>query len=175
MDTSQLESLIGPPVRRAMTLVEVVAATMIVGLMAVVTLAALGAAARTGQSAGNRAIGYALASDLMAEIIAAPYSDPDDTPVFGPEGAESDGPRNQFDDVDDYNGWDSQPPQYADGTTIPDRDGWRRQVTVELVRPSQLTQLTTGAADEGAKRVHVVVSYDGQTSAEQFFVRTDDD
>jgi Tfp pilus assembly protein PilV len=161
------------PARRALTLVEVVAATMIVGLMAIVTLGALGAATQSGQSAGNRAIGQTLASELMAEIIAAPYSDPDDDPVFGPEGAETAGPRNRFDDVDDYNGWNSGPPQYPDGTPLADRGDWRRQVTVELVQPDLPTQLTAGAADEGAKRVHVVVTYCNQVVAEQYFIRTD--
>jgi hypothetical protein len=148
---------------------------MIVGLMAIAALGALGAATKSGQSAGNRAIGQTLASDLMAEIIAAAYSDPDDDPVFGPEGAEATGPRNRFDDVDDYNGWLDEPVEYPDGAPIPNRDDWQRQVTVELVRPNLPSQLTPGATDEGAKRVHVVVSHQGNVVAEQYVVRTDTD
>jgi hypothetical protein len=159
--------------RRALTLVEVVASTMIVGLMAIAALGALGAAARSGQSAGNRAIGHTLASDLTAEIIAAAYSDPDDTPVFGPEGEEAAGPRDRFDDVDDYDSLLDDPLEYRDGTLIQNRDDWQRQVTVELVRPDSPTELTPGAADQGAKRVHVIVKHGDQVVAEQYSIRTD--
>ena len=60
--------------RPALTLLEVVFATMIVAVMTVVALEALGAATRSGMSTGNRAIALGLADDLMAEILSTPYS-----------------------------------------------------------------------------------------------------
>ena len=119
------------------------------------------------------AIGQSLASDLVAEIIATAYEDPNDDPGFGPEGVEGAGPRSGFDDVDDYNGWSSQPPKYRDGTTIPNREDWRRQVTVQFVQPNSPNLPTVGSADEAPSESTVVVQYHDQDIAEQSVIRTD--
>ena len=161
--------------RRALTLVEVVASTMIVGMMAVLALGSLGAAVRSGQSAGDQAIAQSLASDMLAEIVETAYSDPDEDPDFGPEAAEDSGTRSDFDDVDDYDGWSSQPPQYRDGTDIPNREDWRRLVTVEFVQPNSPNLPTVGSADMGAKRITVTVQYQDEDVVEQSVVRTDTD
>jgi len=164
-----------PPIntttRRGLSLIEVVASTMIVGLMAVAALNSLGAATRSSESIGNRAVALGLADELMSEILPAAYSDATQTPVFGRESGEPSGPRAAFDDVDDYHGWDQSPPQYRDGTTMPDRADWRHRVEVSFVVPNNPTQ--TSASDQGAKRIQVVVEYRGQILAEQVAVRTD--
>src|SRR5262245_60602247 len=89
--------------RCALTLVEVVASTMIVSMLAVATLNSLGAATRSADAIGNRAIAAGLADELISEIVQKPYSDPDGSAVFGTESGESSTPRSAFDDVDDYN------------------------------------------------------------------------
>jgi type II secretory pathway pseudopilin PulG len=155
--------------RDALTLIEVVASTMIVGLMAVAALNTLGAATRSADSLGNRAVAAGLADELMSEILQTAYSDPNSSPVFGPEGSESNGPRSAFDDVDDYDGWNKSPPQYRDGATIPNRTGWRQMVTVTRVVPGDPTQ-TTGS-DQSAKRIKVTIQHNNQTLAEQYAVR----
>src|ERR1700753_4295784 len=98
--------------RRGMSLIEVVAATMIVSLMAVATLNGLGAATKSAESIGNRAIAVGLADELMSEIIQQPYSDPDGSNFFGHEAGEATSPRSAFDDVDDYNGWNGSAPPH---------------------------------------------------------------
>jgi type II secretory pathway pseudopilin PulG len=158
---------------RALTLIEVVASTMIVGLMAVASLNALAAATKSSNSIGNRAIAAGLADELMAEIMMQPYSDPDGSPVFGNESGESSTSRSAFDDVDDYDGWNSSPPKYRDGTTIPDRTDWRQRVVVTRVDPSNPTQTTN--TDQGAKQIHVTIEYQNQVLADQIAVRTDTD
>jgi len=161
--------------RRAMSLMEVVAATLIVGVMSVVALNGLGAATRSAESIGNRAVALGLADDLMAEILPMAYRDPDDTPTFGPEGAESAGPRSTFDDFDDFHGWDQSPPQDRDGATIPNRTDWRRRVLVGYVLRDDPMQATAGSSDQGAKRIRIIVEYRGQVLAEQVAIRTDSD
>src|SRR3954453_9026359 len=136
---------------RGLTLIEVVASTMIVGLMAVAALDALGAATKSANSIGNRAVAAGLADELMSEIVMQSYSDPDGSPIFGHELGESTTVRSAFDDVDDYDGWNVSPPQYRDGTVIPDRSNWRQRVSVAYVLPANPTQ-TTGT-DQGAKRI----------------------
>ena len=159
--------------RTGLTLVEVVVSTLIVGVMTVAALNALGAATRSSRTAGDRAIALGLADDLMAEILATAYSDPDETPEFGPEDSESASTRADFDDVDDFHGWNRMPPESRDGIALPDRDDWRRRVIVTRVVPANPTQATSGAADQGAKRIQVVVEYRDTVLVEQVAVRTD--
>jgi prepilin-type N-terminal cleavage/methylation domain-containing protein len=160
--------------RRGLTLVEVVMSTLIVGVMTVAALSALGAATRSSESTGNRAVAQGLADDLMAEILATAYSDPNGSAVFGLETGEA-APRVNFDDVDDFNGWNRKPPQARDGTTLPDRADWRRRVIVERVEPSNPTQTTSGSTDLGAKRIRISVEYRDTVLADLFAVRTDTD
>jgi type II secretory pathway pseudopilin PulG len=63
--------------RAALTLVEIVVSTLIVGVMTVAALNTLGAATRSGMVAGNRAIALGLADELMTEILATGYGDLD--------------------------------------------------------------------------------------------------
>jgi prepilin-type N-terminal cleavage/methylation domain-containing protein len=156
---------------RGLTLIEVVASTMIVSLMAVAALNALAAATKSSNSIGNRAVAAGLADELMSEIMMQSYSDPDGSPVFGHESGEGTNIRSAFDDVDDYDGWNAKPPQYRDGTVIPDRTDWRQRVSVTYVTPSNPTQ--TSATDQGAKRVHVTIEYQNVVLADQYAVFTD--
>jgi prepilin-type N-terminal cleavage/methylation domain-containing protein len=157
--------------RRGLSLIEVVASTMIVGLMSVAALNSLGAATRSSESIGNRAVALGLADELMSEILQAPYKDPTQAPVFGLESGEPAGPRSAFDDVDDYDGWDQSPPQYRDGTVMPDRADWRHRVQVNFVAPGNTIQIA--GSDQGAKRIRVTIQYRDQVLAEQIAVRTD--
>jgi prepilin-type N-terminal cleavage/methylation domain-containing protein len=159
--------------RRGLSLIEVVASTMIVGLMAVAALNSLGAATQSAESIGNRAVALGLADELMAEILQSSYSDPTQTPLLGRESGESATPRSGFDDVDDYNGWNQSPPRYRDGTVMPLRTDWRQRVAVAYVVPSNPSQ--TSVTDQGAKRIRVTIEYRGQVLAEQTAVRTDTD
>src|SRR5262245_40826996 len=90
--------------RPGLTLTEVVVSTMIVGMMTVAALNGLGSTTRSSELAGNRGIALGLADSLLAEILANPYNDPNGTPTFGLETGEV-APRSNFDDVDDFNGW----------------------------------------------------------------------
>jgi type II secretory pathway pseudopilin PulG len=157
--------------RCGLSLVEVVASTMIVGLMAVAALNSLGAATRSSESIGNRAVALGLADELMAEILQTAYSEPSGASSIGPDGAESSGPRSAFDDVDDYHGWDKSPPQYRDGTEMLDRDDWRQLVDVARVTPNDPSQ--TAVSEQGAKRIRVTIKYRSQVCAELIAVRTD--
>jgi type II secretory pathway pseudopilin PulG len=160
-------------IRPALSLIEVVASTMIVGLMAVAALNSLGAATRSSESIGNRAVALGLADELMSEVMQSPYGDPTQTPVFGRESGEPSEPRSAFDDVDDYDGWNKSPPQYRDGTTMPDRGDWRHRVSVHRVLPNDTTQ--TSNTDKGVKRIRVTIEYRGEVLADQYAIRTDTD
>jgi type II secretory pathway pseudopilin PulG len=159
---------------RGLTLIEVVASTMIVAMLAVATLNSLGAATRSADKVGNRAVAAGLADELLSEIIQQAYIDPDSSsPVFGHESGESTTLRSAFDDVDDYNSWTSSPPKYRDGTTIPNRTNWRQTVAVTWITPSN-PALVSGT-DQGAKRIRVTIEYLNQVLADRSAVRTNTD
>ena len=164
---------IARPTRSALSLIEVVASTMIVGMMAVATLNALGAATRSSATIGNRAIAAGLADELMSEIVQQPYSDPDGTNLFGRESGESASPRSAFDDLDDFNTWNVSPPQYRDGTTIPNRTNWRQRVEITRVTPSNPTLIS--GSEQGAKRIRVIIEFQNQVLADQSSIRTNTD
>lgn len=157
--------------RCGLTLMEVVISTLIVGFMTVAALNGLGAATRSGELAGNRGIAHGLADDLMSEILNTVYSDPGGGGTFGLESGES-APRTNFDDVDDYHNWNSQPPKTASGATIPNRAAFRQRVTVEKVSPSDPTQVVAGA-DQGAKRICVTIECNNVELARRYAVVTD--
>ncbi|MGD9634122.1 MAG: hypothetical protein AB7I57_20965 [Pirellulales bacterium] len=145
--------------------------TLIVGMMTVAALSGLGSATRSGQLAGNRGIAHGLADDLMSEILNAAYSDPSGTAVFGLETGEA-APRTNFDDIDDFNGWNQKPPKAANGTTIANRADFRQRVTVEKVSPSNPTSVVAGS-DQGAKRITVIIECDDVELATRCAVVTD--
>jgi type II secretory pathway pseudopilin PulG len=159
--------------RAGLSLIEVVASTMIVGLMAVAALNSLGAATQTSESIGNRAVAIGLTDELMSEILQAEYSEPSGSTSLGPDSGEVGGPRSVFDDVDDYNGWNQSPPQYRDGTVIPDRADWRQRVEIDYVLSTDSTQ--TVGSDQGVKRIHVLIEYRDEILVEQIAFRTSTD
>ena len=155
--------------RAALSLIEVVASTMIVGMMSVAALNSLGAATKSSESIGNRAVALGLADELMSEILQQNYEEPTQTVTFGRESGESATVRSTYDDVDDYNGWNQSPPRYRDGTVMPNRANWRHRVTVARVSPNNPTQVVF--TEQGAKLIVVTVEFDGAVVEEQYAVR----
>jgi hypothetical protein len=145
-----------------MTRIEVLMCTLFVSVVLVGAMNVLGAAVSGRTKTTNAVRAQLLAQQLMAEILSAEYVDGGLLPVFGPELLEANGTRNNFDDVDDYDGWDSSPPESRDGARLPNSTGWRRTVVVERVDP--LAPMSIAASDKGLKRITVTV-YQGATVA----------
>jgi prepilin-type N-terminal cleavage/methylation domain-containing protein len=145
---------------RGFSLLEVVVATLIVGIVMVAALESLGAYIRGQTHVADESRAWLLAQDLMSEILDAKYQEPDDPPLFGPEAGENAGDRATYDDVDDYHGWSASPPEYKDGTPMSNLSGWRRRITIEQISAADLT--TPVASDQGLRRITVEVSRDGQ-------------
>jgi prepilin-type N-terminal cleavage/methylation domain-containing protein len=159
--------------RRAFSLIEVLVATAIMGGLLVAAMQTVGNSVRAERSTADSCHGLWLAQQLMAEVRAAKYGEPDETPAFGPEALETGGTRGAFDDVDDYDQWSASPPEDSDGTEIPDRVGWQRKVTVDYVNANDLSAVV--GVDQGVKRITVVVQRKGNTVAEVTGIRSDTD
>ena len=155
---------------RGFSLIEAAISIVIVGGLLVAALTTVAQSSRGLQRTGEKARGTMLAQQLMAEILLQDYEEPVDTPGFGRESSESGGDRTAYDDVDDYNGWSSSPPEYKDGKQFADLNGWERSVAVVRVNPSSVNVAI--GSDQGVKRITVAVTYNGLEVASLTAVRT---
>ena len=151
---------------RAFTLIEAVMSVLIVGVMLVAVLSTFGGIARARVIGVTEGAAYGLGWALLTEVVQARYEDPDAPGGWGVEAGEGSGTRQDFDDVDDYDGWVSTPPQEKDGTTLGNYPGWRRSVVIVTLEPISMT--TTSAMDFGLKEVQVTVE-DPQGKVTSFY------
>jgi type II secretory pathway pseudopilin PulG len=145
--------------RAAFTLIEVTMSTMVVGLMLVAALGALGATARVRHVQSVRQRGETLARSLLSEIMAAAYEDPELPGGMGLEAGEASATRQDWDDVDDYHGWNEAPPRDRAGASLAGYEGWTLAATVEHVRADD--PAVVASAPQGLKRITVTVSEPG--------------
>lgn len=164
--------------RRALTVVEMVASIVLVGVMLVAAVNTVGASKFGQRKQYDRRQGYALARLLMAEITERLYADPSQMDYLrnrifadgltasyslGQELDEFFGLRSAFDDIDDYNGWTDSPPQLRDGTVMTELSGWARGVTVVFLSAADRKTIVT--QDEGVKQITVSVTRNGAAVA----------
>lgn len=141
--------------RAGFSLVEAVMAMLIVSVMFVAALNTLGGSRLTQQRTNDRMRGTQMAQELLGEILARRYADPDGNAVFGLEGNESNTARIDFDDVDDYHKWSASPPVDASGSVMAGMSGWKQEVSVAFVDPDD--ELAEVNHDTGVKRITVTV------------------
>lgn len=160
--------------RRAMTLVEALMSIVLVGGLVLIALSTVGSATVAQTRTGDSGRGQLLALALMSEIMKTSYADPESPgSVFGPEPDETAGPRNLFDDVDDFQDWSETTLTDANGVKIPDLpSGWARSVHIQYANPATLGACS--ASDSGIKRITVLVFYNDRLTAELTAVRTGD-
>ncbi len=155
---------------RGFTMIEAVICIVLVGIALVAALQTVGATAKSSTITERRAIGMMLAHDLMSEVLAHPYKDPDGA-LLGLELGELLSDRTTFDDVDDFNGYTEKPPRDASGSVISGFTDWRRTVAVDLVDPAAPD--TVRLLDRGAKRIVVTVYRGDHEVARVRAVRTE--
>jgi len=158
---------------RGLSIVEVVASTLIVGTMVVASLDTVGAVYRSQGINGSRQLGHGLAHELMSEVMSMPYGDPENgAGAIGTDSAEATFQRPQYDDVDDYHGYSGSPPTHKDGTAITGYDGWQREVTVTWAE--RLAGDAWSLYDTGIKRVTVTVTSPDGVQTELVALRSRD-
>jgi hypothetical protein len=149
---------------RAVSLLEIVAATMITGLMLIASLNTVGAVFQTYQANSSRLTGPGLAQELMAEIMSLPYEDPTaNSTTIGTDSGEALATRSTLDDIDDYHGLSATGIRSMAGTLRSGYTTWHQQVSVVWIEV--LTGLPWALGDTGLKRITVTVtSPDGEAS-----------
>ncbi len=154
---------------RGFTLIEAALGSLIVGSLFVAALHTVAASRTTAASQAARGEAILLAQSLMEEVLAHPYTDPNQAPTFGRETGESGSNRAAFDDLDDFNGWTSSPPAAPDGTAVASAR-FRRSCEVKQVNPSNLSG--SSSTDTGVRRVRVTVTHADRVLAELTAYRT---
>ncbi len=155
--------------RSGLSLLEAVVSTVLVGVLLIAALRTVGASVFMQCQSAERAAGQMLADGLMAEILAKCYKSPGASPIFGRESGESSASKANYNDVDDYQGWSESPPQFADGSTMPDLADWQRSVGVDWIDSSDLSR--TQWWDTGAKRITVTVRHNNVVIATRVAIR----
>jgi len=149
--------------RPGTSLVEVVMASLLIGIVMVGALKASGAVLRARRAAATMATGPMLAEDLLAEMMAMPYIDPDGGTSSGTDTGETDTTRADFDDVDDYNGWTENGITDKSGLALAEYTDWQRTAQVDWAERVRGTSFNL--FDTGLKRIKVTVtSPDGKTT-----------
>lgn len=149
---------------RGATLIEVVVATIVLGI-AVPPLVAIYAGVSTRNvDSILQSVALGHADSMLEEIASKAYEDPD--LGSGSFGTEEVG-RAAFDDVDDFDGRVESPPTTLDGTLLDDYTGFTRSVIVVNVTagdPDAAVPEADGSTD--LKRVTVTVTWTGGRGGE---------
>jgi Tfp pilus assembly protein PilV len=156
--------------RSGISLIEVTIASILVGTILAASMRTAGSVLRFRSQSSDAARAALLADDLLNEIIAMPYVDPNEDAVFGYETSESAG-RSAFDDVDDYNSWSESPLVLKTGAALTGYSGWSRSVVVGYVLRTDPSQ--SSGSDQSLKRVTVTVLKDGVVRATADGLRVD--
>ncbi|HBN78991.1 MAG TPA: hypothetical protein DD473_24900 [Planctomycetaceae bacterium] len=160
--------------RKGFSLLEVSISTLLVAVLMITSLKCVGAVVRGRGMTAKYVQAEQLAQEMMTEIMRKPYRD-NSLPLFGLELLEAvyiNGPRSNYDDVDDYNGWSASPPKDRTNTTITNTTDWQRQVSVAWVNKSDPSQVLL--YESGLKRITVTVNYQGTTMATLVALRSQD-
>lgn len=164
---------------RGFTLVELVVTMMVISIAVLGISQALSFAFARQSDGLWQAKAVALAESYIEEIGARRYDE--STPVGGVPpcgpaalacssiGGEGE-PRTRFDDVDDYDGLDEQPPVDADGNPRSDYQRYRVQVSVAYLDSGQVSALGLDDPTD-AKLVTVRVTPTGEATLSFPFVR----
>ncbi len=146
---------------RGISLLDILVSIPLVGIAIVAALNTVGASKASQYKVNKTRQGHLLAQDLLSEIMQQDFADSNSGLLsFGQEAMEIGSlNRSQFNDVDDYDGWQASPPQYKDGTVMSGLPDWQRIVEVSWRSTADLQQISATATP--IKHIRVNVLYKG--------------
>ncbi len=150
--------------------VEIIMTTVVMAILVVAGMQLSGSIGRSTLEAVNQDIANRLALEMMIEMKNLAYKDAQYPDHFGPEFDEITGSRVNYDDIDDYNGWQSMPPvDKTGGSAGP--DDLSRSVEISYVNASQFSVIS--ADDQGFKSIIISVHRGTKLLAQQAYVFPD--
>ncbi len=156
------------PVRRhGLTLIEVAAATALVGIGVTALMVATGSTTRVNDASRKLTQAVFLAQEIREWTLKLPFSDPDPGDQGNPPGPDGSDPQNFIDDLDDLSNWDGNgitysPPRDGQGYPIGNMDGWSQTIALTWRHPDDLSQ-TVAAGASDIINVHVDVVFGDKT------------
>jgi len=146
---------------RAFTLVEVLIATILVGLAIAALLAANGSFSMANAAGADLSTAEFLTEQIRELTTMLPVADPATTAwtALGPEGDET--TVDAYDDVDDFDGFDSAAlggPIDALHTPLPNLAAFRQQVAVQRLNPSNFDETWADDHNPSSDFVRVTVT-----------------
>jgi len=149
--------------RHGSSMIEVVVASLLTGVVVVGALNVMGGAIKTRTAIATSSEGPLLANELLAEVMSQLYEDPEAPgtgSVFGVGTESGETSRSTFDDVDDYLMYSESPPLDSNDLPMMEYTNWARAVSWVYVKrsdgsfsfmPTSLTKVTvTVTAPDGA-------------------------
>jgi type II secretory pathway pseudopilin PulG len=167
--------------RAGFTLIEATVAITLTAMAASVLLMGTSTSLGTSQDVQDQTIALGMAQQLMDEVVGNRYMESGGNPcstTLGPDAGETNGTRALFDDIDDYNGWRSQPPKDCCGTALGSDNGqggvrdpnfqapagrfdrWRQEIDVSYVSETDLTTALSGGQTSDYRVVEVRILRD---------------
>lgn len=155
--------------RTAFTLAETALATLLVGMLVVGSSQSLTASFRTHKFAQSRVRATFLAEQLLIEVSALSWSDPNKPASAGTIGRDTGDPttvvrRNQLDDMDDFDNWTEQPVA-RDGSSMIGVSSLQRKIAVENISAADPTVVVADNVDTGIRRITATVEQSGEELA----------
>jgi prepilin-type N-terminal cleavage/methylation domain-containing protein len=145
------------PKTRGFTLVEVLVATAIMGMLFVALMEAFKVGLQMLEYSQRVTIASSLAEEIHQMTLTLPLDDPESPGAWGLELGEGAAP---YDDVDDLDGLVFTPPVNADGMAIAGLGDYQQEVTVVSVSDQDFDQVV-GDGTSGVSRVTVLVTCQG--------------
>lgn len=159
---------------RGFTLIEVLIATLLVGLSIAALVAANGSFTLANATGSDLSTAEFLAEQIRELTTMLPVADPDATTwtVLGPETGETS--LNAYDDVDDFDGFNSASlsgPISAQKTTLAALSAFSQQVTVQKLNPSNFDEAWSDGSTSNFVRVTVIVLENGWQVSSASWIR----
>jgi type II secretory pathway pseudopilin PulG len=148
--------------RGGFSLAESVVSTLIVGFLLITASRSVSTSVLTQTKTAEMVKANVLADSLLSEIMSLNYMEPGQTvSAITRESGESGGSKVTYDDVDDFNGWTEQPPQYRDGTAMANLSNWQRRAFVQWITIGVGGTITVSGSESRIKRIQVIVRANG--------------
>jgi len=139
------------------TLIEVLVAVAIVGMIFAVLLEAFTLGLRMLEQSRRTTIAASLAEEIHEMVLTLPLSDSEEPTHWG---LETDEVSPDFDDLDDLDGQTFSPPLSSDGLLLADQADYLQQVTVVSVSDTDFNQVVADGTSD-VYRVSVSVTFRG--------------
>ncbi|MFC1761465.1 prepilin-type N-terminal cleavage/methylation domain-containing protein [Planctomycetota bacterium] len=151
----------------AFTLIEVLIATIMIGLAIAALLGANGAYTMANSYGADMSTAEFLIEQIRERTMTMAVIDPEtEKDIFGPE----EGSVTSYDDVDDFNDASFSPPIDAGGNALDDLAAFKQEVEVQNVSPTNFAN-TVASHTSNFVRIRVTVSKNDQAISEASWIR----